>query len=62
MIFHRDLMAAQNVCPQCGHHMRIGPAERFAAIFDAGAFEELPPPEVPADPLRFRDEKRYADG
>ena len=61
MIFHRDLIAAQYVCPQCGHHMRIGPPERFAAIFDGGQFEELIPPEVAADPLRFRDEKRYAD-
>jgi len=61
MIFHRDLLAAQNVCPQCSHHMRIGAAERFAAIFDAAAFDELIPPEVAADPLRFRDEKRYAD-
>jgi len=61
MIFHRDLIAAQYVCPQCGHHMRIGPPERFAAVFDAGVFEELIPPEVATDPLRFRDEKRYAD-
>ena len=61
MIFHRDLEAAQNVCPQCGHHMRIGPAERFAAIFDAGVYEELPQPEVPTDPLHFRDERRYTD-
>jgi acetyl-CoA carboxylase carboxyl transferase subunit beta len=61
MIFHRDLIAALYVCPQCGHHMRIGPPERFAMIFDGGTFEELIPPEVPADPLRFRDEKRYAD-
>ncbi|HEV2562939.1 MAG TPA: acetyl-CoA carboxylase, carboxyltransferase subunit beta [Rhizomicrobium sp.] len=61
MIFHRDLEAAQNVCPQCNHHLRIGPAQRFAAIFDAGLFEELPQPEVPADPLKFRDERRYAD-
>jgi acetyl-CoA carboxylase carboxyl transferase subunit beta len=61
MIFHRDLLAALFVCPQCGHHMRIGPAERFAMLFDSGSFEELIPPEVVADPLRFRDEKRYAD-
>ncbi|HTQ13650.1 MAG TPA: acetyl-CoA carboxylase, carboxyltransferase subunit beta [Rhizomicrobium sp.] len=61
MIFHRDLVAAQNVCPQCGYHMRVGPQERFAAIFDAGIFEEMPPPDVPADPLRFRDEKKYPD-
>ncbi|HEY5338360.1 MAG TPA: acetyl-CoA carboxylase, carboxyltransferase subunit beta [Rhizomicrobium sp.] len=61
MIFHRDLEAAQFVCPQCGYHMRIGAKERFAAIFDAGVFEELPAPNVPADPLRFRDERKYPD-
>lgn len=61
MIFHRDLEAAQNVCPQCNYHMRIGPRERFAAIFDAGMFEDLPQPSVPLDPLKFRDEKRYTD-
>ncbi len=61
MIFHRDLVASQNVCPQCGHHMRIGAAERFASLFDEGAHERLPAPEVPQDPLRFRDDKRYTD-
>src|SRR5215831_16157858 len=61
MIFHRDLAAAQNVCPQCGFHMRVGPLDRFTAIFDQGSFEELPYPEVTNDPLKFRGEKRYAD-
>ena len=61
MIFHRDLAAAQNVCPQCAHHMRIGPKERFAALFDGGVHELLSLPQVPVDPLRFRDDKRYAD-
>jgi|SRR5579871_536362 len=61
MIFHRDLALAQNVCPSCGHHMRIGPQERFASIFDGEAYEELEPPEVAVDPLRFRGEKRYSD-
>ena len=32
MIFHRDLAANLYVCPQCGHHMRIGPAERFSRV------------------------------
>jgi acetyl-CoA carboxylase carboxyl transferase subunit beta len=61
MLFHRDLEVALNVCPQCGFHMRVGARERFAMIFDAGVFEELPQPEVPFDPLRFRDERRYSD-
>jgi acetyl-CoA carboxylase carboxyl transferase subunit beta len=61
MIFHRDLAAALYVCPKCGHHMRIGPAERFAYTFDNGAFQELIPPAVAADPLRFKGEKKYTD-
>jgi acetyl-CoA carboxylase carboxyl transferase subunit beta len=61
MIFHRDLASAQFVCPQCGFHMRVGPADRFAAIFDASSYEELPYPDVPLDPLKFRGEKRYTD-
>ena len=61
MIFHRDLEVAQSVCPQCGYHMRVGARDRFAMIFDAGAFEELPQPDVPLDPLHFRDERRYTD-
>jgi len=61
MVFHRDLVAAQSVCPQCGHHMRIGAKERFARLFDEGVHELLPSPEVPQDPLRFRDDKRYSE-
>jgi acetyl-CoA carboxylase carboxyl transferase subunit beta len=61
MVFHRDLVAAQSVCPQCGHHMRIGAKERFAKLFDDGAHEVLPYPEVTQDPLRFRDDKRYSE-
>ena len=60
MVFHRDLEAAQNVCPACDHHLRLTPKERFTVLFD-GPWEELPSPEVPADPLRFRDERRYGD-
>lgn len=61
MIFHRDLEAAMNVCPQCNHHIRIGPNARFASVFDGAVYETLPQPEVPADPLHFRDERRYTD-
>jgi acetyl-CoA carboxylase carboxyl transferase subunit beta len=61
MIFHRDLVAAQYVCPKCGYHLRIGPKERFEAIFDASSYEEVSLPEAPQDPLRFRDERRYPD-
>jgi acetyl-CoA carboxylase carboxyl transferase subunit beta len=61
MVFHRDLIAAQYVCPQCGHHMRLAPAQRLKLVFDNGAYEELPAPIVATDPLRFRGEKKYPD-
>ncbi|MEL6267449.1 MAG: acetyl-CoA carboxylase carboxyl transferase subunit beta, partial [Pseudomonadota bacterium] len=61
MLFHRDVAAALNVCTACGHHMGIAPAERFDALFDHGAWSTVDVPEPIADPLQFRDEKRYGD-
>ena len=61
MIFHRDLDAALYVCPRCGHHMRIGAADRLRSFFDGGVYETLPVPDVASDPLRFRDTKRYTE-
>jgi acetyl-CoA carboxylase carboxyl transferase subunit beta len=61
MIFHRDLEANQRVCPHCDHHMRVGPEYRFATLFDEGSWERIEMPRSPPDPLRFRDQKKYAD-
>ncbi|MGE3894916.1 MAG: acetyl-CoA carboxylase, carboxyltransferase subunit beta, partial [Alphaproteobacteria bacterium] len=61
MIFHRELEAQMNVCPHCGHHMRIDAKRRLALLFDDGAYQTIELPAVPADPLRFRDRKRYPD-
>lgn len=60
MIFHRDLEAADNVCPHCGHHMRITAKKRLQLIFD-GEYKTIKVPSVVADPLKFRDRKRYTD-
>src|SRR6185436_5247305 len=61
MIFHRDLEAANYVCMHCDHHMKIGGKERLASLFDDGLYQLLVLPDVPFDPLKFRDEKRYVD-
>lgn len=61
MLFHRELKAAQNVCPNCNHHMLISPRERFGHLFDGGLFTEVEVPKPIADPLQFRDQKRYPD-
>ncbi|MEW6090925.1 MAG: acetyl-CoA carboxylase, carboxyltransferase subunit beta [Pseudomonadota bacterium] len=61
MIFHRDLDAAQRVCPSCDHHLRIGAKERFAALFDNGEYQTVEVGGVITDPLKFRDQKKYPD-
>ena len=61
MIFQKDLDAAHQVCPSCRHHMPLSIAERLALIFDNGEFEKIEVPEPVQDPLKFRDEKKYAD-
>ena len=60
MIFHRDLEKALRVCSHCGHHMRLGAVQRLEATLDPG-FSRIESPKAPADPLRFRDQRRYAD-
>ncbi len=61
MLFHRELSDNLNVCTNCDHHMVITPRERFNALFDGGIFTEVEVPKPIADPLQFRDQKRYPD-
>ena len=61
LVFHKDLEANLMVVPGSGYHMPIDAKSRLGALFDDGAYEELPSPEVLQDPLKFRDVKRYAD-
>ena len=61
MLFHREMSDNLNVCSNCGHHMNITPRERFQGLFDGGIFTEVSVPEPLADPLQFRDQKKYPD-
>ena len=61
MLFHRELSDNLNVCPNCGHHMQITPRARFDALFDGGIYTEVEVPLPVADPLQFRDQKKYPD-
>ncbi|MGH6817930.1 MAG: acetyl-CoA carboxylase, carboxyltransferase subunit beta [Methylovirgula sp.] len=60
LIFHKDLESNFYVVPGSGYHMRMPTKARFDMLFDA-AYSDLPAPEVPLDPLKFRDVKRYTD-
>ena len=61
LVFHKDLESNLYVVPSSGYHMRMPVKARFDMLFDDAAYEELPTPEVPLDPLKFRDVKRYTD-
>ena len=61
MVFHKDLEANLFVIPGSGYHMRMDAATRLKATFDDAAYDEVALPEVATDPLKFRDERRYAD-
>ncbi len=61
MVFHRDLEANLYVVPSSGYHMRMPAKKRMESFFDRGEWTAVPLPTVPADPLKFRDERRYAD-
>jgi len=59
MIFRKDFLANQSVCPECQFHERIGPKERFVQIFDGGQSAMVDIQPVQEDPLNFQDRKKY---
>lgn len=60
MVFNRDLEANLRVCTHCGHHMRLPAVQRLDLLLDEG-YTRVAMPKVVADPLKFRDSKRYTD-
>ena len=61
MVFHKEVEANGWVIPGSEHHLRITAQQRLKLMFDQGTWLDVPLPDAPADPLKFRDEKRYAD-
>jgi acetyl-CoA carboxylase carboxyl transferase subunit beta len=61
LVFYKDVEANQFVIPGSNYHMRMSAAVRLKSMFDNETWFDIAVPEVPSDPLRFRDERRYAD-
>src|SRR5499426_1445678 len=61
LVFYKDVEANHFVIPSSNYHMRISAPLRLKSMFDDGEFGDVPLAEVTADPLKFRDERRYAD-
>ncbi len=58
IIDQEQLAQALDVCPRCGHHLRIGARRRLELTVDAGSFEEWDAELEPTDFLQF---PRYAE-
>jgi acetyl-CoA carboxylase carboxyl transferase subunit beta len=59
LIYRREVVENQSVCPKCAFHFRISARERLEMLFDGG-WEELDAGLVSSDPLAFTDTKPYA--
>ena len=61
VLYRNDLENNQNVCPQCGHHHRIGARARLNAFLDAEGRYELGQEVIPVDALKFKDSRKYPE-
>ena len=61
LVFYKDVEANQFVIPGSDYHMRMSATARMKSIFDDETWIDIAVPEVPLDPLKFRDERRYTD-
>jgi len=61
LVFYKDVEANQFVIPGSNYHMRMGAVARLKSIFDNETWFDVALPEVTADPLKFRDERKYVD-
>jgi acetyl-CoA carboxylase carboxyl transferase subunit beta len=61
-IMYRERLAQNlNVCPACGHHMRISAEAYLSILLDRGTFEEMDEDLRADDPLAFHDLKAYPE-
>jgi len=61
LVFYKDVEANQFVIPASNYHMRMSATARLRAMFDGEKWLDIGVPDVAADPLKFRDERRYSD-
>ena len=61
LVFFKDVETNHFVIPSSNYHMRMGANARLKSIFDDETWEDIAVRTGSIDPLRFRDERRYAD-
>ncbi len=61
IIYKKELEKRLYVCPKCDYHFRIGSEQYIDLLFDKDTFEEFNAHIMAADPLSFKDAKKYSD-
>jgi len=59
-LYSENLDDNAQVCPACGHHLKIGVDERLAMLVDGGTYEVHDAELAPVDALHFVDSKPYS--
>lgn len=61
MLHHQEMQRNLYVCHHCGYHLRMDVMDRLKMLFDQGEFTLAELPKTIADPLKFKDRKKYTD-
>ncbi|MFZ7156203.1 acetyl-CoA carboxylase, carboxyltransferase subunit beta [Avibacterium avium] len=61
VLYRDELTRNLEVCPKCGHHMRIDARTRLLALLDKESAVEIAADLEPKDILKFKDLKKYKD-
>jgi acetyl-CoA carboxylase carboxyl transferase subunit beta len=59
IIYRKVIERNLQVCPKCNYHFQIPARKRIEGVVDPGTFVERDADLTPADPLEFKDSKRY---
>lgn len=61
ILYKAELERNLEVCPKCGHHMRVFGRKRLETFLDQDTLEEVGGELLPLDTLKFKDSKKYRD-
>ncbi len=61
VLYNDDLVETVNVCPKCGHHMRLGARARIDSLLDQDGRVEIGDAIRSTDPLKFKDSRKYPE-
>ncbi|RAX58583.1 acetyl-CoA carboxylase, carboxyltransferase subunit beta [Helicobacter monodelphidis] len=59
LMYYKEVIAQNRVCPKCNFHMKVDLQERIAMLCDEGSLVEYDKDLTPTDPIAFVDKKSY---